>query len=247
MKLIPFLIAFSFISISFKAQFKLDTEFGYSFNTKNEVRFPNNDQSNSNFVNVPEEFGTGNTPFIRLRAGYTLKNKHTISALYAPLTFESSGAFNSPIKFGESIYRPNEITTVYYKFNSYRLTYRYLLVDRDKVKFGLGLTGKIRDARIGFSANNKSDETTDLGFVPLINFRLDLYPKDKLIFTLNGDALVGPVGRAEDIFAGFEYSIFKTTSIKAGYRVLEGGADVNQVYNFSLIHYASLGIILNLN
>lgn len=245
MKHITLLIIVLFFTIAMKAQLELDTELGYSFNTKNDVRYPNNEKSTSNLVDVPKELGMGTTPFFRLRASYTIKEKHTISGLYAPLTFKSSGTFSSAVKFGNNVYNVNEVTNVSYRFNSYRITYRYLMVNKPKVKFGLGLTGKIRDARIGFSTANQSDETTDLGFVPLINFRLDLYPTEKLLFTLNGDALVGPAGRAEDIFAGFAYSIFDSMSAKVGYRVLEGGADVDQVYNFSLIHYASLGVILN--
>lgn len=233
-------------AFSAQAQFKFDTEFGASFNTQNSIRYPNNENTTSNLVDVPKQLGTWITPFLRLRASYIIKHRHTISALYAPLTFKSSGSFSKPIKFGNSIYSENDITDVSYKFNSYRLTYRYRIVDRRNIKFGLGLTIKIRDARIGFSSGVKSDETTDFGFVPLINFRLDLYATEKLIFTINGDALVGTKGRAEDIFAGFEYSIIDPIAIKAGYRILEGGANVDQVYNFSLIHYASFGVIFTI-
>ena len=95
----------------------------------------------------------------------------------------------------------------------------------------------------GFSSGVKSAEKTNLGFVPLINFSLVLNPKEKIIFTLNGDAIEGTQGRADDIFAGFEYSIIHPIAIKLGYRILEGGANVDQVYNFSLIHYASVGVI----
>ena len=33
--------------------------------------------------------------------------------------------------------------------------------------------------------------------------------------------------------------------IFAGYRIIEGGADVDQVYNFSLLHFASAGLSVN--
>lgn len=211
----------------------------------NDVRYPNDENSTSNLIDVPDELGTGTTFFYRLRASYTIAERHTVSALFAPLTFNSSGSFSKPIKFGNSTYLPTDVTDVSYKFNSYRLTYRYRFLDKEKIKIGVGLTGKIRDARIGFSTDSLSDETTDLGFVPLINFRMELYPTEKLMFCLTGDALVGTQGRAEDIFAGFQYEIIEPVSIKAGYRILEGGADIDQVYNFSLIHYASAGVILN--
>jgi hypothetical protein len=31
--------------------------------------------------------------------------------------------------------------------------------------------------------------------------------------------------------------------LRTGYRIIEGGADVEQVYNFSLIHFASIGLV----
>ena len=34
----------------------------------------------------------------------------------------------------------------------------------------------------------------------------------------------------------------ETKRIRAGYRILEGGADNDEVYNFALFHYASMGI-----
>jgi len=34
--------------------------------------------------------------------------------------------------------------------------------------------------------------------------------------------------------------------IKVGYRVLEGGANVGQVYNFALFHFVDFGIEYNL-
>jgi hypothetical protein len=33
-------------------------------------------------------------------------------------------------------------------------------------------------------------------------------------------------------------------SLKAGYRILEGGADNDEVYTFSLFHYVVAGIVM---
>lgn len=231
-------------TLSLHAQFELDLESGISLNTMNDVRFPNDETTSANLVDVPAELGTSSTLFYRLRASYTINEKHTLSGLYAPLQFVSEGSFGQPVRFGEHTYLPSELTQVTYKFNSYRLTYRYRIVKTEKVSFGLGVTAKIRDARIAFDAGRQSDETTDLGFVPLINFNFEVYPNEKLTFRLKGDALVGAQGRAEDIFAGVVYHITPSIGVKGGYRILEGGADVDQVYNFSLIHYAAVGALI---
>jgi hypothetical protein len=88
--------------------------------------------------------------------------------------------------------------------------------------------------------------STDLGVVPLINlyFAGELV-RDKLTFVLDVDALVGPSGRAEDGFVGLRYNPTSTVGLYAGYRIIEGGADVDQVYNFSLLHFAAGGVSLS--
>ena len=88
---------------------------------------------------------------------------------------------------------------------------------------------------------------TDFGFVPLINFNLEWFPQEKYSFQLAGDALFSPYGqgRAEDVLLAFRYHWSRST-IKAGYRILEGGADVSEVYNFTLFHYAVIGITVEL-
>lgn len=239
-------LLFVFISSVTFAQFELDVESGVSWNTKNQIRFPNGGNSLADLLDVTDDLGTGKTLFYRLRGSYTVNEKHVISVLYAPLQFETTGQFTEPVRFGNETFDTQDKTTVSYKFNSYRLTYRYVFLDKEKIKIGAGITGKIRDARVAFSADGKSNETTDLGVVPLINFSIELLPNNPLSFIIIGDALVGPQGRAEDVFAGANYKINNTIKFKAGYRVLEGGADVDQVYNFSLIHYGVLGIVVSL-
>jgi len=59
---------------------------------------------------------------------------------------------------------------------------------------------------------------------------------------LDGDALAAPQGRAEDVLIAATYKLSDGFGIRAGYRILEGGADNDEVYNFSLFHYASVGI-----
>lgn len=168
------IIIISLITFGVNGQLSFDLETGISFNTKNSIRFPNSSTSFSDQVDIPNEFGVPNTFFYRARASYTVDDRHTISVLFAPLEFISSGNFDRPIDFGEYTYESDDYVDVIYKFNSYRLTYRYQLFRREKLRFGIGITGKIRDARIAFESGQKNDETTDLGFVPLINFRLAL-------------------------------------------------------------------------
>lgn len=129
-----------------------------------------------------------------------------------------------------------------YKFNSYRLTYRYDIISKTRVVFGLGFTAKIRDARIRLSSSDLTAEKTNVGFVPIINFRLLWRMNEKIGLLLDGDALAAPQGRAEDVLIAATFKVSKNFLIRAGYRILEGGADNNEVYNFALFHYASVGM-----
>jgi hypothetical protein len=68
------------------------------------------------------------------------------------------------------------------------------------------------------------------------------YEFDRWMLYLDGDGLAGGPGRAFDFFLGAGKNITDNLSAKAGYRILEGGADVPEVYNFTLIHFAALGL-----
>ena len=43
------------------------------------------------------------------------------------------------------------------------------------------------------------------------------------------------------MFAGIVYRHTERVALMAGYRLLEGGADNDTVYTFSMFHYAVLG------
>lgn len=80
----------------------------------------------------------------------------------------------------------------------------------------------------------------------MINFYASLNLTPQVLLILDGDALVSIQGRAEDVFLGIGYSLIPERLIlKGGYRVLEGGADNDEVYNFSWLNYISGGLILN--
>jgi hypothetical protein len=222
-----------------KAQALFDFETGAVFTGYNDVRIPG-DQGT--FFSLKDDLTAKTEIFYRLRGGYTIKSRHTISVLYAPLETKSEGSMANDIIFEGVLFPANTKLNGTYKFNSYRLTYRYDIVNRSRIAFGLGFTAKIRDARIGLSSPGLSAEKTNVGFVPIINFRLLWKANDKFGLLLDGDALAAPQGRAEDVLIAATYKLSDNFGIRAGYRILEGGADNDEVYNFALFNYASVGI-----
>jgi hypothetical protein len=181
----------------------------------------------------------------RVRVNYLLGKRHVVSALYAPLTIRSRGMMNRDIVYSGETYSAGENINAVYKFNSYRLTYRYMFKSSEKFKFGLGLTGKIRDADITLSQEGTTSDFPDLGVVPLFNFYFDLRVFENTNVLLEGDALGSKQGRAEDVFLGVTYAFSESLSAKAGMRILEGGADVDRNYNFTWVNYVSAGVIFN--
>ena len=65
---IVYTLFFSLLSLFTYAQFELDVESGISWNTKNQIRFPNGDNSLADLLDVTEDLGAGQTFFYRLRA-----------------------------------------------------------------------------------------------------------------------------------------------------------------------------------
>jgi hypothetical protein len=240
LQLIQFLAIFLlFLSERIHAQIQFDLESGVLLTGYNHVRIPG---SSGTMFSLNRDLKTTPTPFYRLRANYALKSRHYFSVLYAPLSTVSKGVVENDINFTGTVFEAGGELRGEYKFNSYRLTYRYDFLIRSKITFGLGLTAKIRDARIGLSNSTFSAEKTDFGFVPIINFRLLWAFKDNFDLLFEGDALFANPGRAADVTLTLRYQLNPRIHLRGGYRILEGGADNARVYNFSLFHYAALGI-----
>jgi len=240
-----FLSATSFTLIFFSitsfvnAQVNIDLESGAVFTGYNDVRISGN---GGTLFSLKTDLNAKPNAFFRVRVGYKIRSRHIISLLYAPLIVKSNGLTNKQIDFEGVTFPSNTSLNASYKFNSYRITYRYDIVKRSKFEFALGFTAKIRDAEIAINSDGLSASKKNVGFVPIINFRLNWKINDKIGFLFEGDALAAPQGRAEDVLFAGTYKFSDQFMGRLGYRILEGGADNNEVYNFALFHYASVGV-----
>ena len=61
-------------------------------------------------------------------------------------------------------------------------------------------------------------------------------------FKLDADGLAGGPGRAVDAALEVGYDLPERWTVQAGYRTVEGGADVDEVYTFAWLHYAVLSL-----
>src|SRR5574344_2720070 len=171
MRYLFFPLSFLFLLFSqpseVEAQAIVNLETGAVFNGYNDVRIPGD---NGTLFSLTDDLESQNGMFFRLKASYILNKRHTFSILYAPLETKSEGSVSEDVLFEGTTFSANTQLSAKYKFNSYRFTYRYDFVQTPKVEFGMGITAKIRDARISLASDQLLSEKANVGFVPIINF-----------------------------------------------------------------------------
>jgi len=216
---------------------------GAVFTSYNDVRLPGDSGSDLSYKDDIDT-GTGFSP--RIEAGYEFDFPFYIGLMASTLRVEGEGTLKRGVNFDGKTFAAGTKVKGTYRFDSYRLTGRYYFIDDGKLKLGAGLTGKIRDAEITLEGGGEKGGLKNTGVVPLLNFYADyaVFRNMKILFY--GDGAWSPYGRAEDFFMGCLYSINDNIGIMAGYRILEGGADNDEVYIFSMFHYAVFGVEVKL-
>lgn len=239
-KLLPraFSILFTFIAMNAKASSFVSVEGALAWQTLNDQAIPGNSGTRFSLSDIKE----GPFSAFRAYAGYAW-DQHEVRFLYAPLSIDLDTNFSSPVNFMGKTFAANTPTSAFYKFNSYRVTYTYFFQPSGAWKWGLGFTGKIRDAEVKLSQGGLSESKTNIGFVPLLNLRGSRSLGNDWAFRFDMDGLAAPQGRAIDIALLFERKISHTPlTAFGGYRTVEGGADNDEVYNFAWFHFLTLGL-----
>jgi hypothetical protein len=216
----------------------VEIEAGPVWQSRNDVQIPN-DASGTRFSLV-DLAGTGPWPAARLYLTWNINTRHSLRALLAPLSYSETGTCTTAIDFAGTTFAASTPVQATYQFNSWRVSYRYRVYDGSRWRWWIGFTAKIRDAKIELERAGASAQKTDVGFVPLLHLGawVRLAGPWTLVFDL--DALAGGPGRAEDIAVKLAYGLSDRWRVAAGYRTVEGGADVSEVYNFAWFHYAVL-------
>ena len=217
----------------------VNIETGTVWQSRNDVRIPGDTGTH---FSVDDIVGEGPFHFYRLESFMNLGEKKQLRFLIAPFRFSQSGVPDEDIFFVDQSFTAGENTKFTYKFNSYRVTYRYLYKDNSSWRLWLGGTAKIRDAEIAMQQGNVKAEDSNLGFVPLFHIFSDYQLNNKWRFIADFDGLIGPQGRAIDLGLKFHYDIDKQWYLGAGYRTLEGGVDNDNVFNFSWFNYALVSV-----
>jgi hypothetical protein len=215
-------------------RFQAEVEGGMVWQTRNDVRIPGDTGTEFSLVDV---LGSGPFAAGRVYLTWDASRKSSLRLLVAPLVINGEGVLADSVSFAGETFAPGVPTDASYRFNSYRLSYRYLVHAGERWQWRVGVTGKIRDARIALAQPGRQAEKTDVGFVPLLNLNglVTLAPKWQL--ELDADGLAAPQGRAFDVALKGRYELHPHAVFAFGYRTVEGGADVAAVYTFAWLHY----------
>ncbi len=181
-------------------------------------------------------------PFYRLEGRYDFAQSHRIRFLYAPLNLNLKGELDEDVSFNGKFFQAQKATRGSYQFSSYRVSWAYLIAQDAYASWHLGVTGKIRDAKIELKQSDTQTSFSNVGFVPLIHAAYQRRLGKDWHFFADLDAAAAPQGRAEDLGLLLMYDFHPHWQGGGGLRTLEGGADNVEVYTFSWLHYAFLSL-----
>ena len=216
----------------------LELETGAVSFASNDVRIPGDTGTPFDMLDV---LGTGADPFARINVSWQLNNKHRLGFVAAPLVVEGSGALKQTTDFAGQTFEAGA-TDGRYQFSTYRFTWGYNVHQTDKWRWDLGVTGLIRDADISLEQGDIQASDDNVGFVPLLHVLGRYQINDRWHTEMTLDGLAGGPGRAIDLGLKAYYDIDDHWQLGVGYRLLEGGADTDDVYNFSWLNFATVSI-----
>ena len=221
-------------------RFGVELEVGPAWQSYNDVEIPN-DGSATRF-SLKELIGTGPWPAGRVYVTWQLNERHALRLLAAPLSITENAVPAREIRFAGGTFAAGEATRATYAFNSYRVSWRYRVHAGARSRAWIGVTAKLRVAEIAVQQGTVESSKDDVGFVPLLHVAGEWDMAPRLHVGLDADALAGGPGRAIDAALKLGYDVGDVWRLQAGYRIVEGGADVDAVYTFAGFHYAVVSL-----
>jgi len=219
-------------------RWRFDFENGAAISGYNDVAIPGNTGTR---FSMTDDLTSDTEYFWRVRADFRFAPKHVLSGLVAPLTIilQAASTLRLISRARPSPRRPDrrylDVQLVSRDLSLRAVAERHLDVRLRRFREGPRRRDPSRVEREG-------GRKTDLGVVPLINFKFERRLGARAAFLLEGDALAARRA-ARGHLRGHRRRRGERWSIKAGYRFLEGGADNDEVYTFAAVHYVAAGVV----
>ena len=217
----------------------LTVELGGAWQARNDARIEN-EPPNTRFA-IDEITGSGPYAAGRVAFEWSLAERHRLRLLAAPLRVDDTGISDRAIVFRDTVFEPGRVRAEY-RFDSWRLGYRYVFHDSERWTWSGGATLNIRDAEIRLSQDGTSRSRSDTGFVPLLALVGEWRFAPGWRALLDFEGLGAPQGRAIDATLQAGYDLTPSLHLSGGYRVLDGGADNDDLYTFARFDFAVLAL-----
>lgn len=216
----------------------LELETGPVWFSRNNVRIPNDTGTRFDMLDLT---GEGPTAYARLSATYDFNERHALRLTLAPLSVAGNGLLNTTVRFQDTEVAADTPTRGSYKFNTYRLTYRWMFHRSDSWDLGLGTALLVRDAKIALRQGNLQASDDDLGLVPLLHLYGAYRLSERRSLIVDAQGAAAPQGRTVDLSLKLQHDLPSGWHLFGGYRTLEGGADNDSLYTFAWLHFATIG------
>ena len=218
--------------------FEVAVEGGAAWQTRNDFRIPGD---GGTLVKLAD-YDSGPAASFRATLRWDFTERQSLRLLVAPLSLDTTFTPADPVVFQDLVFPAGQPTDATYVFNSWRLTWYWRFASTGKWSFRLGATLKVRDAEIGLAGVPGSSVKDDLGVVPLLYAYARYQATASLALEAEADARAAPQGRAEDVSLKAVVRLNDSVDLDLGYRLVEGGADNDEVYTFAFFHYAVAGV-----
>lgn len=218
--------------------FRLELEGGAAWQTRNDFAVPGDTGTRLSLDAAPA------TASFRAALHWDFGARWSARLVAAPLATETDFVPAQEVRFDGTTFAAGRPLTQRFEFNSYRLTLYRRFTPAGAWSFRAGLTAKVRDARIELAGEQGSARRDDLGVVPLLHGAARWDGGGRWAFEAEADALGSPQGRAIDVSARLELRASERVRPYLAWRLLDGGADNDEVYTFATVQYALAGVSL---
>ena len=221
-------------------RFQIEFETGAIWQGRNEIHIPDSAAGTRfSLADIQDS-----TPIVqrRVEATWYPSRRHALRFVYQPLGFSGTGSFALPVLFAGGTFASGAPVESDYKFDSYRVTYRYLFYESSTWRLSAGATAFIRDAKVELRQAGSTSTDSNVGFVPLLSVNAEYHFAPRWMAVVDVDGLVAPQGRAFDAAAKIRHDLTDHWSVSAGYRTFEGGVDNGERFAFGWFHFAVVSI-----
>lgn len=227
-------------SVEFNPDVRFVFEFGGAWMNKNDIAAPKHSGDVLDFNVV----GATADPTSSVRSGFEFFfDKHNeLFIQFSPYELRAVGTLNVPTNFNGSSYNTTDETFMAYRWNEYRVRWRYKLIDNRDFVFKLGAGLSISDNQVELSTVSQTELVSTLSALPIghIHAGMNIGDRSELYVEVDG----GGAGDEYiiDTTLQYRYKFNKHWDIGGGYRYQSVRIDTSDMYN----HYNAENIVMNL-